>query len=580
MGHRTPILPRFTQFYLTLPDNLGADFINDGIYELPGAWKFFTRLPAGKSALVYCSGLTAVPLAFARHLRRVEIAGLNTEEAEILSELARLKQLDNLEVLPALAAITGPYDQIIVLAGAREFFSGQLAAFAERVQTAATGEEEWLLFVRGAGAPALADWSKRMLRRLLGRGAPALPAGAVRLCLRNSPALSREQVVAIFPALLQLVRAELRVSPDFMRPKWISCDTGGRAVRPARAAAESGAGRLLIAGKSAAAASSFLSRLLQHLSPAEESGWQARGPGRVLSGGKVQVELWRQAQAAPQQALLKLPLIASAEKRLQENATTLARLHQAEGLAPEQRRLFPVTLAAGKFEQQRFQLESFLPGRSLDRLPAAVVQDPELIHQILQCWLGIQEKFLRPVRVDDEIFRRLFLEVLEAVQEWLALAPEVRRRLQRLADYWRRQFGGRTLACGLVHGDFSIKNVMIAPESREITGLIDWDLADFFSLPTMDVLHFFIRLDSRSFREVPPVIALRLIKSSAGLPPRHFNEVAERYGYQPADWPGVVMLYWLHRQRGYLGSPKNLNARFVRRQFHQVLELFEREILP
>lgn len=576
MGHRTPNLPRFTQFYLTLPDNLGADLINDGIYELPGAWKFFTRLPAGKSALVYCSGLTAVPLAFARHLRRVEVAGLNAEEAEILSELARLKQLDNLDVLPALAAITGPYDQIIVLASVREFFSGQLAAFAERVQATATGEEEWLLLVRAAGVPALANWSKRILRRLLGRGTPA---GAVRLCLRNSPALSREQVAAIFPTLVQLVRAELHVSPNFMRPKGISCDIDGRALHSARAAAESGAGRLLIAGKAASATSSFLSRLLQHLSPAGESGWQARGPGRVLSGGKVQMELWRQTQAAPQHALLKLPLIASAEKRLQENAITLARLHQAEGLTPEQRRLFPVTLAAGKFEQQMFQLESFLPGRSLDLLPAAVAQDPVLIHQILHCWLGIQEKFLRPVLVDDAIFRRLFLEVLEAVQEWLALAPEVRRRLQRLVDYWRRQFGGRTLACGLVHGDFSLKNVMIAPASREITGLIDWDLADFFSLPTMDVLHFFIRLDSRSFREVPPVIALRLIKSSAGLPPRHFNEVAERFGYQPADWPGVVMLYWLHRQRGYLGSPKNLNARFVRRQFHQVLELFEREIL-
>lgn len=577
MGHRTSTLPRFTQFYLTLPENLGADLLNDGIYELPGAWKFFTRLPAGKAVLIYCAGFTAVALAFARHVARVAVTGLHPAEAEILTELARLKQLDNLEILPAQAALHGPYAQIIVLADTRGLSNGTLADFARQLQTVLTGGEEWVLLVRADSAATLANRSKRLLRRLLGRGAPDRSNGAVRLCLRNAPALTREQMLALFPAPRQALCAEVCVSPGFLRPKWISCKANSETSSPLPATGEAGAEHLLIAGRARDA--SFFQRLLQHLSPAGEAGWQARGPGRVLSGGKLQIELWRETPAAPQQALLKLPLIASAEKRLQENAATLARLQQAEALTPEQRRLFPLTLQAGQFEQQCFQLESFLPGRSLDRLPETLARDPQVIHHLLHCWRGIQEKFVQPVLVDDSVFHRLFVAVLHAVQEWLAPEPAVCQRLQRVVDYWHRQFHGRTLACGLVHGDFSIKNILLDPQRRAITGLIDWDLADFFSLPTMDVLHFFIRLDSRSFQDVPPVIALRLIKSKAGLPQRLLNAVAESYGCQPADWPGVVMLYWLHRQRGYLGSPKNLNARFVRRQFHEVLELFEREIL-
>lgn len=569
MSHATPVLFRFKQFYNSLPDQLGAGLLKDGIYELPGAWKFFTRLAPGKPVLLFCPGLTSVACAFARHASRIDVIGLNEAEATLLSELAEFKALSNVRILRQAADITESYATIIVLprnsAPDKKLLHSVLARFAQ-IQTR---EADWWILAQKTRGPMLTRIGKSLQRKFRRRANRQKTAANTRLFLSNDDLMSLSQVSAFFAKRLPDMRTQLHVSPAFVHPKYIA------GAQPEQKS-EHAQGQTFLSH--APAGLSFLERLLQRLNELDGARWRPEPRLHVLAGGKVQLVLCNQAAPAQPKALLKLPLVPHAEIRLRENAKTLTRLREAQELTEGQRGLFPQLLAQGTFENQSYHLESFLPGRSLDQLPAAAARAPGQIHKILQCWLAVQAKFVRPLRVSETIFNEVFVKPAQAVQEWLELGADDGARMRRLYDAWRRQFADRELVLGLVHGDFSIKNIMADLGTREITGFIDWDLADFCSIPLMDVLHFFIRLDARSFQDTPPAIALRLIKSAAGPHHNYFQNVMQRYDYRQEDWMGIVMLYWQHRLRGYLGSPKNYNQRFVRRQFFDVLALFEREV--
>jgi len=299
----------------------------------------------------------------------------------------------------------------------------------------------------------------------------------------------------------------------------------------------------------------------------------------VLPGGKVQIRLDRGEADSSAAALLKLPLVPYAESRLRDNADNLIRLAQTSGIATEHRRLFPILLADGDFESQSYYLESFVNGRAMADFMHASSYRPDPIGQVVSFWLDLQSRLVRPVKVTDTIFTSLFVDFMHRLQEWLQVDEDCRSRLQRMLDYWYERFAGRDIGVGLVHGDFSPKNLLVDPHTQNVTGLIDWDLADFFSIPLLDVLHFFVRLDGRSFRDPSPAIALRLGTEDEGLHRVYFHIGTKRFGYRPDDWPAIIMFYWLYRQRGYFGSAKVLDQKFLRRQFYDMLDLFESHVL-
>lgn len=569
MSHSKPVLSRFKQYYNSLPEQLGAGLLKDGIYELPGAWKFFTRLTPGEPVLLFCPGLTSVACAFARHASRVDVIGLQASEAALLTELAEFKTLGNIRILQHAADISETYATIIVLPRNSAPDIKLLRSVVETLTQTQTREADWWILAQESSGQALARIGQSLKRKFLRRTSRQKPAANARLFLSNDDLMSRSQVSALFAKRLPDMRVQLHLAPAFVHPKFIA--------RPHPEQKNGHAGGQTILSH-APDGLSYLQRLLHHLNKFGGAQWRPEPRLHVLAGGKVQLVLCNEAMPTQPKALLKLPLVPHAEIRLRENAKTLTRLREAQELMEEQPGLFPQLLAQGAFESQSYHLESFLAGRSLDQLPAATTRTPAQIQKILQCWLALQAKFVRPLQVNETVFQQVFVKPAQAVQEWLELGADDRARMRRIYDAWHRQFADRELVLGLVHGDFSIKNIMADPGTLEITGFIDWDLADFCSIPLMDVLHFFIRLDARSFHDAPPAIALRLVQSAAGVHHNHFQNVMQRYDYRPEDWMGIVMLYWQHRLRGYLGSPKNYNPRFVRRQFFDVLALFEREV--
>ena len=576
------IVPALDHLQKMLPEPVRSRLLKDAVYELTGAWKFFTRLEAGRPALLFVPAFSALPLSFARHVARLDVLGPTKEEMKLMAELAASKSISNLRLLASTEALAASYATII-LAPSR--ISHKEALFREtisRLTAISSTETEWWLLVRIQRRQELKPAGKKFLQdiwqRSSGKGLPASP----RLCFAPRYLARSSQILQLLHGRALQPCLELNVAPDFASPKYVAMSEGqSKTNKPfthLHISKKLPAEHVLLRFGNASPGDSFLERLLQHLGRQTKSTWQVGRQYRVLPGGKVQIALRHRQPAASDSALLKMPLIAFAAARLRENAGNLMRLAQTKEIPGEQHGLFPQILAEGVFETQAYYLETFLSGRSLDQLPATAIDDG-LIEKIFALWLELQSRLTRRVKVSELVFNSVFADLSNRMQDWLSLDATARDRMQRVMDYWHQTFAGRELSLGTVHGDFSIKNILVDPKTKQITGIIDWDLTDFFTIPLLDVLHFFVRLDARSFQDTPPAIALRLVQDRHGAHQRYFHHVAGHHGYAPEDWPAVVMLYWLFRQRGYLGSPKNADATFVRRQFSSVLELFEREII-
>jgi hypothetical protein len=595
MGTRAKMskLPRFDRLRQTLPEDRRTLLLKDTIFELTGAWKFFTSLPATQSVFFYLPGFSALPLAFARHVARVEVLGLTPEEQELLAEAAAAKGLENVRCLQAIEDMRSSYATIVLMPECEAVKESSRRPAHEwqemisRLQKDACGSEEYWLILRQPGRRRLARQGKKLLQsaltffRVLQHPHRSQPTVTTRLSFIADDVPVAAQASEIWPLSARGEALALMVSPHFAAPQNVSVagEVAGtfslfRADMPGRASAQVHAGHVICGRRPTGQGDSFLERLLLHLTRASRLSWQPAGALCVLPGGKVQVVLRAQGAAV---ALLKLPLIPYAEVRMHENAGHLLRLSQAEELSPAQRLFFPKSLAQGRYEGQCYFLETFLSGRSLDRLPATP-DTPNRVQAIFELWFEIQQRLGHRVKINKSVFGSLVGDHARRLQAWLVPAEVEAARLQRVVEYCRHTLGGRELELSLVHGDFSIKNILLDPLTPQVTGVIDWDLADFLSVPLLDVLHFFVRLDERSFLDPSPAIALRLTKTR-GLHVRYFEEARERFGYRAEDWPALVMLYWLFRLRGYIGSDKNMDTKFVRRQFAGMLDLFEREVL-
>jgi len=572
--------PRFDHLHKSLPEPLRTLLLKDTVMELTAAWKFFARLDSARPALLYMSGYSACALSLARHFSRVDVIGPNAEEQALLAEVAAAKNISNLGFLRSGEDLVSAYAAIFLLSDRVAPQQTLLPALLAKLAMIQDGEEEWWIVAREVPRLKITRRGKNFLERWRTHLATKdLPSG-LRLLFAPSVFMKVAQLPEMLAQRAPSYQGELRLVPHFSAPKYavlpFKWKKQNDIFENLRAQKPLPAEHTLLRFSNANAAPSFLQRLLFHLNRGGAHAWQVGRQYRVLPGGKVQIELACDHAAAP--ALLKLPLIPQAQARMRENANHLVRLAQAKALQPEYRQFFPQSLAEGVFETQAFYLESFLSGRSIDQLPAAQ-RSPALIDNVFALWFAVQKRMSRRVKITAPLFESVFVDLSERMLAWLKLEPNDRQRLQRVVAHWHKTFAGRELGLGIVHGDFSIKNILVDPGAQKVSGLIDWDLADFFSIPLLDVLHFFVRLDARSFQEAPPAIALRLIRAPEGAARGFFRQAAELHGYEPEDWPAIVTLYWLFRMRGYLGSSKRADAKFMRRQVSEVLTLFEQELL-
>jgi len=606
--HAAGVGQKFHELYRRLSRHQANVLLDDCIYELPAAWKFLTPLQAALPILIVLHGFSGMPLAFARHHRRVDVRGFNHAEADLFIELAQFKNLSNYRLCRDAHEIEGPYGLILWL--------------PTRHAVEARHEDDWLLqamtHLHQDGELWLAhcykpDWHdpmnrlRRIMRRLKSREYETLPA-TVRLLQLAEPIPHQSlleslttKIAAQSPGQSRLRQINhLGIVPHWSAPAQIaplppsplrhekSVENGQllRTLEPKKLFETYHA--LAHFGRQAWAP--FISRLLDELAQREPGSLFQLNHYRVLAGGKVQIDARWKKPAGMQYLFIKLPLVHFAEARLRKQNAILRYLYRHAGLrrldmtpfgfAKTVQRVFPQILAQGEFEKQAYFLESRIKGAPLSRLNVPPEKFRRICDTLFSFWRAVQMRCGTFADINDRKFDQIFRQPLQQFMQWAQPPRQYDAIWRRLEDFFAAQFGGQRLFLGLVHGDFSTKNILANPKSFELNGIIDWDISARESIPALDVLHFFVRLDPGSFRDAPARIAMRLIQAEA--PAWHWpylRKALDEFEYDPKLLPAVVAYYWVQRLQIYLDSPKYLDTQFMQRQVYDMLDFFNAAIL-
>lgn len=556
--------------------------------------------------LVMARGFSGIPLAFARHLCRVDVLGFNQQEADLFRELAQFKNLPNCRLCPTVEGLQGPYGLILWLPTRSAVSThNEQECLRQAVARLHPQGELWLALCNDPGWTQPLQRLKRAVRYLKSRYRESVSA-PVRLLPLTEPMPSRpllEELSARF-ALQQngwtsFARTDhFGVVSDWSAPAQIA-PLGSAQTSPIKAVETRHVFKALDRRKLSEAHYTltrfrthvippFISRLFEALEQKEPGSEIQPHHFYVLAGGKVQIDaLWKK-RLGEQAFFVKLPLVPFAEARLRNQCELLSYLHSQEvrrrfeslSQPVHPQKIFPEMFSQGELEKQVYFLESHLEGAPLSRLQVPHTVFRKICHTLFSFWLQVQARCGEPVHIDRGKFQQLFQQSLSRLAEWAQPPQPYQDIIRRLEDFFAAHFGEQRIYLGLVHGDFSPKNILVNPKNFELSGIIDWDIGARQSIPLLDVLHFFVRLDPDSFRAVPPKIAIRLIQSDTrALHWPYLRTAMKEFGYEKKTLPAVVAYYWLQRLQVYVDSPTNLDTHFMQRQFYEMLDFFNNTIL-
>jgi hypothetical protein len=596
---------RFHELYHRLSRAQANALLDDCIYELPAAWKFLTALRSDLPILIVLHGFSGVPLAFARNSRRVDIWGFNQHETDLFHELARFKNLANYHICGDRGEICGPYGLMIWLPTRRAVDENREDEWLAQIMTHLHPQGE--LWFTHCYKP---DWHnplnrlRRLMRDLKSPDQESLPA-AIRLLALTEP-IPHQSLLETFMAKIAAEsngRWQIRqmnhlgIIPHWTAPAQIAPLPSLRARHDKTA--EQPALRILeqkkflethhaLAHLGFAAIPSFVSRLLEILARRESGSFFQMKNYRILAGGKVQIDARWKKKAGEQSVFIKLPLVPFAAARLRKQSEILHDLQHRDGwrrfdaatLPFSPAKAFPQILAQGEFEKQPYFLESRIKGAPLGRLEVPNGNFRQVCDALFSFWHEVQTRCGQVVKVDQGKFDQIFRQPLRQLIDWAQLRRPYDAILRRLEDFFAEQFFGERVFLGLVHGDFSTKNILAHPKTFALSGIIDWDMAARESIPVLDVLHFFVRLDPGSFQDAPPQIAMRLIKSdSRDFHWPYLQQALAKFEYEEKFLPAFVACYWAQRLQVYLESPKYLDSQFMQRHVYDILDFFAETIL-
>lgn len=604
-NHTAGVGQQFHALYHGLSRHQASALLNDCIYELPAAWKFLTALRADLPVLMVLHGFSSTPLAFARHLPRVDILGFNSTEIDLFNEVAQFKKLSNYRICRQAPEIAGPYGLLLWVPTRHAVESQHEDEWMMQALTHLHPEGElWLTHCYKPNWRDPMNRLKRIMRRLKSPEYETSPM-TVRLLQLAEPIPHQALLETLTAKLTARTKglAPLRQMNHYgIVPHWSA--PGQIAPLPVSSTKMREPNQRLrileqkklfetyhaLAHFSAAPAPPFLSRLLGELTERESGSSFQLNQYRVLAGGKVQIDArWKRARGE-QSVFIKLPLIPFAAARLRKQNAILRHLYRNKALrqfdmtpfpfAQTVQRAFPQILAQGEFEGQPYFLESRIKGAPLSRLNVSDEIFRKVCDTLFAFWHGVQACCGTTAEVDERKFDQIFRQPMQRLVQWADTPPQYETTWRRLEDFFIAQFGGQRLFLGLVHGDFSTKNILAHHQSFELSGIIDWDIAARESIPVLDVLHFFVRRDSGSFREAPARIAMRLIQASpSALHWPYLNQALDKFSYDRKLLPAVAVYYWMQRLQIYLDSPKYLDTVFMQRHLYEMLDFFNATIL-
>jgi hypothetical protein len=321
------------------------------------------------------------------------------------------------------------------------------------------------------------------------------------------------------------------------------------------------------------ATDSFLGRFLQAL-PNSALSEGALQRYYVSPGGKVLLFASFQGPSRECKTLVKLPLNEHTQRRLAVNQTYLKFLESSDHISRLNGRYFPQPLGEGSFEGQQFYAESMLEGISGDAIKIPYNRKKILINAIFSFWNNIQKSLKIDVYFDKYIFSNLIEKPLRYVFFLNGKTETLKDVLEMLLMYLKSRFMHREFLLSLVHGDFSLKNIIFYERDLTISGIIDWDRACTSSFPLFDVFHFFVRMEETSYYKSPIHTIFQMLEKDKDLNNFHdvLNMYCKEFFIESDEIISIIIMYWIHLLSGF-EHIKFLNKHFVKKSFDNPLEL-------
>ncbi len=562
-------------------------FIRDVQFELPSAWKFYMGLAQNKQVLFFLDSFTTLPLSLARNCDHVVVYGLNDAEADILRKFAAAKKITNYTCTNELNTLATQFDIIVSLHDSlkqadRDFLKEVSRFVHEETELWLTATNEYSL-----------KFAKGLVTGLASRQAGQTPAGPRKNGVSADSAWRFNGATRMISrkALQVLSQLECKpytavgISPSFDHIKSVVPlkkwgDSNGNGTSPSFWQ-QFTVGEIAIGARRARVSDSFLTRFLHEI-----PGTGLRN-GKLLryfvsGGGKVLlfVEFQQQGGEA-EKVLVKLPLNDYTTVKVLRNYDFLNKLSNMEQMSGARSDLFPRALAAGKFEGQPFYIESLLNGRSGDAFQIPRNQREDLLHETFSIWLGIQQSFAKKYYFDEEKFYQTVEIPIRRMFHFVGKDEEMAGEMQRLLGYLRSQLLHKDVTLSLIHGDFSLKNIMFNEYALRFKGIIDWDMArtDFF--PIVDVFHFFTRLQRVPANKSAVMVLQGILQTRKSN--KYFQQVWKMYQdtfeLEDAGLTAMSIMYWMHLLSGHHGSLKLiLDKTFIKRNFLNPLNMFLKKI--
>jgi ubiquinone/menaquinone biosynthesis C-methylase UbiE/aminoglycoside phosphotransferase (APT) family kinase protein len=267
----------------------------------------------------------------------------------------------------------------------------------------------------------------------------------------------------------------------------------------------------------------FVDRLLRHVG--------------TTASDDVHLRITRTAAALlfTPEVVVRLPLTERARMRMKVESSNL------HSISSRPRTLVPNLIAEGQFQGQDYLVTPAFSGVS----GARVARRSRNHAMILRQAAGFITEFHRQTIHEQVCTEQWLLENFDALVDYIDKLGGNVAELKALA---RRDLLAKRVLTVTTHGDFSLQNLVFNPQSCQLTGVVDWDLADTRGWPGHDLLHLLVAREYEThactFNEAVITI-LKRIRDGRGMERELFDSYLAALRPEPEQVVWAMQRYML-----------------------------------
>ena len=230
--------------------------------------------------------------------------------------------------------------------------------------------------------------------------------------------------------------------------------------------------------------SSLLQELIKRLKLSPVSGMS-------LAVSKTGTTIVRAKAHCNEEVIVRLPHSPSGRHKCETSVKRLRELHESHEIPDSFKRCLPIVLAETEYKGQLATAETILPGRSIDLIRNAPLDNTwrSLINLLLS-WnsVWIERKSADAIHSRAKVLRAWVSSVIRVIPD--SSDVEMLINFLRKTESELNQMPEFSVPA---HGDCHPGNVLIDEKTGEVSGLIDWDVVIPFAPPLFDLLNFAVR---------------------------------------------------------------------------------------